>query len=321
METSAPAMVVVHPAPHITIQPIVRLNAIVHTNNSLQCNAESTDNNITYQWYFKAKNSSVFIKLMSQKFSYLNLIPVKSQHEGWYYCNVSTIYGTTRSRTNYVKVLHFGLPVPVARLSVTLRQSRNNVRVFKRSEPNSIGYEDIQSKLAELLSLKDNRNATFNGTTNNSTTNSTMKFTPQVRELHVSQCDAITAPKLCQWIFQYVGKNVTDNGENFEQNANNVIGSLRELRKAIGRLVEAVNDGALAFKLGDQRFLVEKNSVSVEEVTSACSRGRKLEQNFRCGKIHVLSNFSLKPKPIRIIPYSIFFSRSRLSPRILWNDE
>ncbi len=287
METSAPAVVLVHPSPRITIQPIKRLNAIVYTNDSLRCVAETTDRNITYQWYFKAKNSSVFIKLIGQKFSYLNFILVKSQNEGWYYCNVSNFYGTSRSTTSYVEVLNFALPVHVARLSVTLTQSRNNVSVFKRSEPTSIGYEDIQSKLAELLSFKNNKSATGNATVNNSTTNSSMHFKPQVKDLHVSQCNAITAPKSCQWIFQYVGTNVTGgNGQDFEQDADKVIGSLRELRKAIGRLVEAANDGVLKFDLGDQKFLVEKNSVAIEGVMATCSQGRKLQQNFRCGKIY-----------------------------------
>ena len=289
MKTSAPAVVIVHPAPHITIQPIPRLNAIVYANDSLRCIAESTDNNLTYQWFFKAKNSSVFKKLTIQKFSYLNFIPVKSQHEGWYYCNVSNFYGTIRSTTSYVKVLNFDLPVPFAQMSVTLRQSRNNARLSKRSETNSIGYKDIQSKLAELLSL----NASFNGTSNNSTANSTMEFKPRVGDLHVTQCSAITASKFCRWIFQYVSKNVSGSGENFEENAKNVISSLQELREAIGRLVQAVNDGALAFDLGDQRFLVEKNSVGVEDVSSACTPGKQLGQNFKCGKVNFLIDGSI----------------------------
>ena len=295
METSAPALVIVHPAPYITIQPIKRLNAIVYTNDSLRCVAKTRDNNMTYQWYFKAKNSSIFIKLVGQRFSYLNFAPVKSHHEGWYYCSVGNFYGTSHSIISYVHVLNFALPVPVAKLSISLAQSRNNVRIFKRSEPDSIGYEDIQSKLAELLSFKINSNSSVNNGTSssvngtsssdNGTSNSSTQFNPQVRNLHVTKCSTVTSTKICQWVFQYADTNLTGNGENFEQNAKKVIVSLRELRKAIGRLVQATNNGVLAFNLGDQTFLVEKNSVGVEGVRTACSRGTNLEQNFRCGKI------------------------------------
>lgn len=300
METSSPAFVMVHLEPTIKVQPVERLNAIFSTNDSLRCIAESTDSNLTYQWYFKARNSSVFTILAAQTFSYLNFVPIKPQHEGWYYCNVSNVYAITRSRTSYVKVLNFVLPVPVAILSITLTRAKINRRIFKRSETNLISYEDIKSKLTELLSFKMNKNSTLNSTSSssnntsmingtsqvNNTSNASMHFTPEVKDLHVTQCSTVTTPKICQWTFQYVGKNTTGNGENFEQNAGKVIGSLRELRAAIGRLVQAANDGVLAFDLGDQTFSVEKNSVGVEAVITACSQGRSLKQDFACGKVY-----------------------------------
>ena len=306
MEASSPAFVMVHPEPTIKVQPVERLNAILYTNDSLRCLAESTDRNLTYQWYFKARNSSVFTKLATQTFSYLNFVPVKPQHEGWYYCDVSNIYTITRSRTSYVEILSFVPPLPIARLSITLTQTKSNKRIFKRSEPNLISYEDIRSKLIELLSFKINKNSTLNnassssndtssinGTSSfingtsqvNTTSNASMQFNVKVKDLHITQCSTVTAAKICQWTFQYVGKDTTGNGKNFEENANKVIGSLRELRAAIGRLVQAANEGVMAFDLGDQTFSVEKNSVGVEAVITGCSQGSKLKQDFTCGKI------------------------------------
>ena len=295
METSTPAFVMVHPAPTITVQPIQRLNATISTNDSLRCLAETTDNNITYQWYFKSSISSTFTKLSGQIFPYLNFAPVELGHEGWYYCNVTNFYAARRSRISYVKVLNYALSVPLAKLSISLTQSRKRARISKRSTSNSIGYDEIQAKLAKLLSLSTlNRNASVNSSSdsvngtsnqNNGTSNSSLQFNPQVKDLHIIQCNAVETAKVCQWVFQYIGKNVSGNGHDTEQNANKVIGSLRELRAAIGRLIQATNDGELAFDLEDQRFSVEKNSVSVENVFTACSSGTKLQQDFRCGKI------------------------------------
>ena len=306
METSSPAFVLVHSAPSIKVQPVQRLNAIFYTNDSLRCLGESTDSNVTYQWFFKARNSSVFTKLVAQTFSYLNFLPVKPQHQGWYYCNVRNIYAITRSRPSYVAVLNSVLPIPIARLSITLTQSKSNKRIFKRSEPNLISYEDIKLKLSELLSFKMNENSTVNSTSGsgnntskmnstsglingtsevNNTRNSSTQFTPKVENLHITQCSTVTTLKVCQWAFQYVGKNKTGDGENFKQNADKVIVSLRQLLVAVSRLVQAANNGVLAFELADQTFSVEKNSVGVEDVITSCSQGTKLEQDFACGKV------------------------------------
>lgn len=289
VETSAPAFVVVHPAPHITIQPAKRLNSIFYTNDSLRCEAESKDKNITYRWYFKAKNLSVFRELTGQRFSYLNFVRLESRHEGWYYCNVSNRYGTSQSLTSYVTVLNSELPVPVASLSFTLSRSRIKKRIFKRSQPNSesVGYEEIKSRLSELLSFVASRNSTGGNSSNSSsgTSNSSMHFYAKVKYLQITECNIVESGRICLWIFQYVGRNLTVDGRGFEEDANRLIGSLRELRDAIGRLIQAVNNDALVFDLGDQRFAVEANSVGVQSVTSACSPGSSLKQNLRCGKI------------------------------------
>ena len=307
MEMSSPAMVVVHPAPLITIQPIKRLNAIIRTNDSLRCLGETTDKNMTYRWYFRAKNSSVFMKLRGQEFSYLNFIPIENRHEGWYYCNVSNYYGTSRSRTSYIKVLDFSMPVPGIKLSVSLAQSRKNVNVFRRSEPNGMSYEVIRSQLSLLLSLyarkkssvRDNTTTTFPNDTSISG-NMTSNSSAQVRDLKIIKCDTLTLSKVCKWVFRYVGEHVSSgSGKNFVQNAREVIGSLRDLRAAIGRLVEAANSGTLYFDIKDQRFSVEENSVGVEDVTMACPRGRTLQKEFRCGNFRFYIKLFLMAAPIK----------------------
>ena len=196
-ETSIPASVTVHPPPSITVEPDDYLSVTLTTDASLQCLAESSERNITYQWWFKSVNSTSFLPLQNETFPYLNFAPMKATHEGWYFCNVSNAYGSNISRTSLVKALHFTLPVPAATLSLTV------TRLTAVNKLNASFYQEIRSRISELLS-------SFHGIQNTGTS---------VKNLHPVTCwlknsrnnQSRDILEGCQWEFRYMGKNVTSN--------------------------------------------------------------------------------------------------------------
>lgn len=276
MEISAPAFVVVHSAPHIKTQPVERLNAILFSNNWLTCMAESLGNNITYQWYFKALNSSVFIKLSEEVFPYLNLLSIQNEQEGRYFCRVSSIYGSTRSTNSYVKVLNFILPTPQVQLSVSLSQSQLDLRRLARSNPTQ--YENAKAGLAQKLASVLNITAQR---IENTLTNSSLYFSSNVENLRVVKCSGQIPDQICKWSFKYNGV-YNKSGKHLNKGPLKVIGSLRRLRAFIGGIAQAVN-GNLLFERGKMRYLVVRNSLSVDSVRMTCPLGTSLEDLFKCG--------------------------------------
>ena len=121
-EKSVPALVIIHPPPIIITQPVAYLAIILSEDNFLNCIIRDTGGNVSYQWWFKSINSSSFIALPNETFSYLDFSPMKAEREGKYFCQVSNIYGITSSRLSFVKAVSFTLPVPVAVLSFSLHE-------------------------------------------------------------------------------------------------------------------------------------------------------------------------------------------------------
>ena len=88
---SISAWVVVGTSPSIVHHPS-RRNSILSEYDSIHCLVEKDRRNATYQWWFKAFESSSCTVLANERFSYLNFAPVKTDHRGWYFCN--TLYAS-----------------------------------------------------------------------------------------------------------------------------------------------------------------------------------------------------------------------------------
>ena len=291
-DISIPASVTVHPPPSITVEPEDHLSVALTNDGSLQCLAESSDRNITYQWWFKSVNSTSFFPLQNETFPYLNFAPMKSTHEGWYFCNVANAYGSSISRTSFVKALHFTLPIPAVTLSLTVISltAHHNTTAIHKLNANS--YEEMRSRISELLSSFGNHST---GT--------------QVRNLHPITCwlrnsrnnKSRDSVEVCQWEFRYMGKNVTSNSsvnEEFEINARKVMNASLDVKQEVGELVNATNNGSLSLSFDNQTYLVEKHSVSVHQFYLYCPVGQTLVQaDFNCGKkswyFRGLSKFNL----------------------------
>ena len=280
-ETSSPALVIIHPPPSIILQPVDHLSVVLSVNESLQCVAESSENSISYQWWFKSLDSTSYLPLAREIFSHLNFAPMEARYQGRYFCNVSNSFGYSISKTSFVKALYFTLPVPVATLSLSLtRKPGVNATFLQRTQ--TLPFAQIQLEISELLLVAS-------GNVSNASK-------PQIKDLRITSCQLIKArdeqtrdiAEVCQWKFDYVGKNVTSNSsinDMFEANAQKVITSTRGINSAILRLTKGTNKGGLSFDAGSERYILEPHSLGVETFTLMCSPGQKLiKEDFRCGK-------------------------------------
>ena len=279
-DISIPASVTVHPPPSITAEPEEHLSIALKTAGSLRCLAESSDRNITYQWWFKSVNSTSFFPLQNETFPYLNFAPMKSTHIGWYFCNVANAYGSSISRTSFVKALHFTLPIPAVTLSLTVTRLTAHHTATAVQKLNASSYEEMRSRISELLSsVHRNQSAR----------------TPLIN-LHPVTCwlknswnnKSRDSVEVCRWEFRYMGKNATLNStvkDEFEINARKVINASLDVKQEVGELVNATNNGSLSLSFDNQTYLVEKHSVSVQQFYLYCPRGQTLfQQDFNCGK-------------------------------------
>ena len=279
-ETSTPALVMIHSPPSITVQPVTHLSAVLSEDYSIRCQAKSSDKNITYQWWFRSVNTSSFVSLSNQTFSRLNFVPVKENHEGWYFCNVSNPYGYIISKTSFVKVLYFSLPVPAAKLSLTvIRESPENETAMPHR--NGTSYDDVSSKIVALISTHVGK----------------LFDTPEehIKELHPSECravklksDGVRTTEICTWKFHFIGTNTTSEStvsDEFQINADKVINATIEIKDVIGELKNATNSGVMSFILDNKKYSVEKHSLDVEDVSLLCPKSQILiKDDFKCGK-------------------------------------
>ena len=278
-ERSTPAVVVIHPPRTITEQPAKYLAIVLGEDDYLICKVEDNDNFISYKWWFKhATSSSQFTVLPNETFSHLSFSPMNYQHEGWYYCQVSNVYGTTMSQKSFVKALSFTLPVPLAVLSFSLNSRKHEVNSSINSS-NSSSYDDISSHIVTHILAREN-------------------FTDgvHVENLKVVDCELPKGRRdkrndlaTCSWKFKYIGRNMTSNStvyNNFKQNAGLVVNSTQELTKTIKRLVDATNAHSLSFSIGGDLYFPERNSLAVHKFSLTCPNSQVLaEEDYKCGKI------------------------------------
>ena len=276
-ETSTPAVVIVHPRPIITIEPVEYLVIILSDDDSLNCAVKENGRNISYQWWFKSANSSsAFLPLKNETFPYLNFAPMRTEHEGWYFCEVSNTYGVTYSRKSFVKAVSFTLPVPTAVLSFSLVQEKRKTNSKSNNFRNSTGYGKISSRILTMLLSHVN----FGEGISN--------LLPINCQFERSRKNASDSIQVCSWQFQPIGRNTTSNltvHDEFKINAGKVINATKELQENIASLVRATNNETLSFSMADDIYYAEKNSIAVQKFFLMCPRMQSLiQEEFRCGK-------------------------------------
>ena len=283
-EKSITAVVIIHPPPIITQQPVEYLAAVLAEDDSLQCQVEETSNNVSYQWWFKAdKPPSSFAPLPNETFPYINFSPMKTKDEGWYFCQISNAYGVTTSRITFVKALSFTLPVPTAVLSFSLDRETENVNSSVQPS-NFTGYEVFSSYIMKHILTRNKSNDAV-----------------QVENLRPINClfgksknDSNGNVRMCSWEFEYIGRNVTSNitiDNDFEVNAGMVVNATRELSNTIERLVNATNNGSLSFSVDGKTYFARANSIAIHKYSLVCPKTQVLlQKDFKCGKILSVSN-------------------------------
>lgn len=270
--SSIPAVVVVGTPPLIVSHPVHWLNVILSGYGNLHCQVKKDTHNISYQWWFNSFDSGSFMPLPNETFSFLSFAPVKSFHEGWYFCNVSNPFGNAISQKSFVKVLKYSLPVPVAKLSLTvISKSFGHVLVF---------YKDALAKILASRLVTSH--------------NDTQPSEKLIKELIPTSCkeisqgaDGFSRTETCDWTFSVIGENVTlrafDSAPS--QQINEIIRSTFKLKRVIGNLGNDTNAGNIAFSVNNSNFFSPRNSLGIVGMSLICPRGQFFVENvYKCGK-------------------------------------
>ena len=271
--TSILALVVISTRPVIVHHPAQRRNFILSEDDSLHCQVQKNARNITFQWWFKPFKSSFFTALPNETFSRLSFAPVKSHHEGWYFCNVSNRFSHTISKTSFVRVLKYTLPVPAAKLTLTVISK-------SRSSNKLVYYHDSLAKV--LASRLPNTN------------NNSQRVEERIRELHPTGCRIITRhdgfdhTEICDWTFSAVGENVTSNAiltSATSQQMPRLISATFKIKKALGKLGNETNAGMITFRVNKTNYSVQKHSLGIVAMSLLCPKRQFLVENvYKCGK-------------------------------------
>ena len=268
---SSLASVAVGSSPSIVSHPPSRRNVILSEYDSIHCQVKKDTYNVTYQWWFKPFKSSSYIMLLNERFSYLNFAPVKTDHMGWYYCKVSNKFGQTISKKSFVEVLKYSLPVPAAKvsLSVMSRSSDSNTSTL------------YQETLAKVLASRIP-----------ATSNSTQLREDRITELSLKDCQFFTQDQglestdICDWTFVSIGENITSattlSYNISEQNRRKISAALK-LKKLIGKLSNETNANGIAFSIGKTNYSV--SSLDLLAMYFVCPKRQILmTQMYKCGK-------------------------------------
>ena len=269
--TSSLALAVVGSSPSIISHPHSRRNVILSEYDSIHCQVKKDTYEVTYQWWFKSYKSSSYIMLLNETFSYLNFAPVQTDHMGWYYCKVSNKFGQTISKTSFVEVLKYSLPVPAAKVSLTV-MSRS------RDSNTSTLYQET---LAKVLASRFPP-----------TNDSTQLREDRIKELSLKDCQFFTQDEglestaICDWTFVSVGENITSattlSYDISEQNKRKISAALK-LKKLIGKLSNETNAKGIAFSTGKTNYSV--SSLDLLAMYFVCPKRQILmTQIYKCGK-------------------------------------
>ena len=277
--TSILATVVVGTRPLIVRHPPCRHNVVLSDYDSIRCQVKKDTRNITYQWWFKSFRSNSFNALPNETFSYLSFVPVKANHEGWYYCNISNQFGHTISNKSFVKVLKYSLPVLVAKLSLTV--------VSKSRDSNtSLYYQDALAKVLTSRFPETNGDTQLSG--------------ERIKVLHRTSCkmfkpndDRFDRTDICDWTFSAIGENITSSktlNMTTSQQIKTMITKSFTLKRLIGQFANKIDEDGIIFSFGKTKHSVQKNSLSIIAMKMLCPKRQFLEQNiYKCGKLRLPS--------------------------------
>ena len=271
-EKSIPAVVIVRPPPIITEQPVEYLAVVLAEDDSLQCEADETSHNVSYQWWFKRAKTSLssFAPLPNETFPYIDFSPMNAKYEGWYFCQVSNPYGETTSRISFVKSLSFTLPVPTAVLSFSLDRDTDKFNSSAQTS-NFTSYDDFSSQIMKHILSKNNLNGAVH----------VKNVRPINCLLSKNKNESNDDVGTCSWEFQYIGRNVTSNDtvdNDFKVNAGMVVNATQELSDTIERLVNATNNRSLSFSTASNTYFAKRNSIAIQKITLMCPRSQVLLQ-------------------------------------------
>ena len=268
---SSLASVVVGSSPSIVSHPPSRRNVILSEYDSIHCQVKKDTYEVTYKWYFKSYKSSSYIMLLNERFSYLNFAPVKTDHQGWYHCKVSNKFGQTISKKSFIEVLKYSLPVPAAKVSLTVmsRSSDSNASTL------------YQETLAKVLASRFPP-----------TNNSNQLRKNRIKELNLKDCqfftqdDGLESTDICEWTFVSVGENITSvktlRYNISEQNRRKISAAL-QLKQLIGKLSNETNANGIAFSIGKTNYSV--SSLDLLAMYFVCPKRQILmTQIYKCGK-------------------------------------
>ncbi|XP_028408855.1 uncharacterized protein LOC114531443 [Dendronephthya gigantea] len=274
--SSIVAVVVIGTPPLIVAHPIRRLNVVLSEYSSLHCKVEEDARNTSFQWWFKSPNSSSFVLIPNEKFSYLSFVPVKLHNEGWYFCNVSNSFGHTISKLSFVQVLKYSLPVPVAKLSLTI------ISKYPRNET-LMNYRDALANNLESRLVILKQRLTSGG--------------ELLKDLHATECNIITEyndelerTQICDWTFRVFGENVTSTnkfkGSAESQDAEKLLNASYNLKNYF---VEQIDNNLNAFRfnffLGNSNHSTMRNSLRVLGISLICPKGQFFVDNvYKCAQ-------------------------------------
>ncbi|XP_028408846.1 uncharacterized protein LOC114531439 [Dendronephthya gigantea] len=270
--SSIVAVVVIATPPLIVLHPVRRLNVVLSGYSSLHCKVKKDAHNTSYHWWFRAPNSSSFASIPNERFSHLSFVPVKLHHEGWYFCNVSNSFGHTISKLSFVQVLKYSLPVPVAKLSLTVisKYSMNETSVY---------YRDTLANILKSRLAFENRNCMSTG--------------ELMKDLKLGECnivpgyyDELERTEVCDWTFKVIGQNVTSKKDSKE------ITSSYEVEKIVNatyNLKNVLADSDIAnnitFLKRNSNHSALANSLTIMEMSLICPKGQFfVEKVYKCAQ-------------------------------------
>ena len=244
------ALVVVGSRPSIISHPPSHRIVILSEYDSIHCQVKKDGYEVTYQWYFKSYKSSSYIMLSNERFSYLNFAPVKTDHKGWYYCKVSNKFGHTISKESFVEVLKYSLPVPAAKVSLTVTS------ISRYSNTSTLHPGALAKVLASRFSP---------------TNNSTQRLEDRIKELSLKDCKFLTpgygveSTDICDWTFLSIGENVTSAktlSYNISEQNKRKLNAALKLKKLIGQLSNETNTKGITFSISKTNYSVSSLDIS-----------------------------------------------------------
>ena len=267
-QDSVPARVIVHGPPVITQEPSSMVAEIVNGQVFLICNATSTKQPLSYRWYFKPSSRRNYNTVSNAFYPVLQITPLVSSTEGWYYCNVSNRYGYAVSRISLVTGLRYTLVSSVIQVQVHMTANLKILDALNASEndENQLLVSSAQKVLLPLANLTSNA----------------------VSALSLSDCRLIGTDKTCKLQITFQGENMTDTktmNNSLEMNSMMVLKAVNKLQLAVKTIVAKSQKVSSTLESQKPKDFLTFDNWILGDLEHACGRGQRLHNNqFMCGK-------------------------------------